>query len=71
MRIIRGRELRQAALDGPDWASRMVMFRVYCLGLAPQENARHILCLSELSWWNWSEKETYRNAHQRDVVTAD
>ena len=25
----------QAALDGPDWASRMVMFRVYYLGLAP------------------------------------
>ncbi len=25
----------QAALDGPDWASRMVLFRLYYLGLAP------------------------------------
>ncbi len=24
----------QAALDGPDWASRMVMFRLFYLGLA-------------------------------------
>jgi hypothetical protein len=24
----------QAALDGPDWASRMVMFRLYYLGVA-------------------------------------
>src|SRR6266478_5724934 len=35
----------EAALDGPDWASRMVMFRVYYLGLAPYENARHFLGL--------------------------
>jgi len=46
----------QAALDGPDWASRMVMFRVYYLGLAPYENARHFLGLSERSWMNWSEE---------------
>src|SRR5712664_3459513 len=46
----------QAALDGPDWASRMVMFRVYYLGLAPYENARHFLGLSERSWVNWSEE---------------
>jgi hypothetical protein len=39
-----------AALDGPDGASRMVMFRVYYLGLAPYQNARHFLCLSERSW---------------------
>src|SRR5258707_9403194 len=30
----------QAALEGPDAASRMVMFRLYYLGLAPYENAR-------------------------------
>ncbi|MGA2097924.1 MAG: hypothetical protein ABSH39_16615 [Candidatus Acidiferrum sp.] len=33
----------QKALDGPDWASRMVLFRLYYLGLAPPENARHFL----------------------------
>ncbi len=46
----------EAALDGPDCASRMVMFRVYYLGLAPYENARHFLGLSERSWVNWSEE---------------
>ena len=47
----------QAALDGPDWASRMVMFRLYYLGLASYETARHFLGLSEHSWVNWSEQE--------------
>jgi hypothetical protein len=46
----------QAALEGPDWASRMVMFLVYYLGLAPYDNARHFLGLSERSWVNWSEE---------------
>ena len=46
----------QAALDGPEWASRLVMFRVYYLGLAPYDNARHFLGLSERSWVNWSEE---------------
>ena len=46
----------QAALDGPECASRMVMFRLYYLGLAPYENARHFLGLSECSWVNWSEE---------------
>ena len=50
----------QAALEGPDWASRMVMFRLYYLGLAPYENARHFLGLSEHSWVNWSEQVRYR-----------
>src|SRR5258707_2404682 len=45
----------QAALDGPDRASRMVMFRLYYLGLAPYENARHFLGFSEPSWGKWSE----------------
>jgi hypothetical protein len=46
----------QKALNGPDWASRMVLFRLYYLGLAPYENARHFLGLSERSWVNWTEE---------------
>jgi hypothetical protein len=46
----------QKALEGPDWASRMVLFRLYYLGLAPYENARHFLGLSERSWVNWTEE---------------
>jgi len=30
----------QAALEGPECASRMVLFRLYYLGLAPYENTR-------------------------------
>ena len=45
----------QAALDGPERASRMVLFRLYYLGLAPYERARHFLGLSERSWVQWSE----------------
>jgi hypothetical protein len=45
----------QAALDGPERASRMVMFRLYYLGLAPYERARHFLGLSERAWVDWSE----------------
>ena len=46
----------QAALDGPELASRMVLFRLYYLGLAPYENARHFLGLSERAWVDWSEE---------------
>jgi len=46
----------QAALEGPEWASRMVLFRLYYLGLAPYERARHLLGLSERGWVNWSEE---------------
>jgi hypothetical protein len=46
----------QAALDGPECSSRMVMFRLYYLGMAPYDNARHFLGLSERSWVNWSEE---------------
>ncbi|HEY6945218.1 MAG TPA: hypothetical protein VI431_08755 [Candidatus Acidoferrum sp.] len=45
-----------AALDGPEWASRMVMFRLYYLGLAPYDRTRHFLGLSEHNWVNWSEE---------------
>src|SRR5882724_7906037 len=46
----------KSALDGPDWASRMVLFRLNHLGLAPYENARHLLGLSETNWVNWTEQ---------------
>lgn len=45
-----------AGLDGTDWTSRMVMFRLYYLGLAPYENARHFLGLSEKSWASWENQ---------------
>lgn len=45
----------EEALDGPAWASRMVLFRVYYLGLAPYERARHFLGLSENGWVQWTE----------------
>jgi hypothetical protein len=46
----------QAALEGTQRASRMVMFRLYHLGLVPYEQARHYLGLSERGWANWSEE---------------
>ena len=46
----------KCALEGPDWASRMVLFRLYYLGLAPYEKARHFLGLSETNWVNWTEQ---------------
>lgn len=46
----------QAALEGSERASRMVMFRLYYLGLVEHERARHFLGLSERSWVNWSEE---------------
>ena len=50
----------EAALDGPDWVSRMVLFRLYYLGLAAYENARHFLGSSEPSWVNWTEQIRHR-----------
>ena len=50
----------QAALDSPSTASRLVMFRLYYLGLAPYETARHFLGLSEHSWVTWSEEVRHR-----------
>jgi len=46
----------QAALGEPERASRMVMFRLYYLGLAEYNRARHFLGLSEQGWLNWSEE---------------
>jgi len=45
----------QDGLDGPEWASRMVLFRLYYLGLAPYERTRHFLGLTEHSWVQWTE----------------
>jgi len=46
----------EAALDGPGWASRMILFRVYYLGLAPYERARPFLGLGEMAWSQWTEQ---------------
>jgi hypothetical protein len=46
----------QAALDSPDHSSRMVMFRLFYLGLAPYDKARHFLGLSELTWSKWNDE---------------
>jgi hypothetical protein len=45
----------KAALDDPQRASRMALFRVYYLGLAPYDKARHFLGISEHTWVNWTE----------------
>jgi hypothetical protein len=46
----------QTALERPERASRMVMFRLYYLGLTPYERARYFGGLSERGWVNWSEE---------------
>ena len=46
----------QEALKSPAWASRMVLFRTFYLGLAPYERARRFLGLSEMGWSNWTEE---------------
>lgn len=46
----------KAALSGAQWASRMVLFRLYYLGMAPYEEARHFMGLSEQGWTNWSDE---------------
>jgi hypothetical protein len=45
----------QAALDEPERASRMVMFRLYYLGLAEYNRARHFLGVTEYAWANWQD----------------
>src|SRR5215475_4978777 len=46
----------KSALDEPHLASRMTLFRVYYLGLAPYDKARHFLGISEHNWSNWTEQ---------------
>lgn len=50
----------QSALDSPDLASRMVMFRLFYLGLTPYDSARHFLGLTEWTWSKWSEEVRQR-----------
>jgi len=50
----------QAALGEPERASRMVMFRLYYLGLAEYNRARHFLGLSERGWCDWSDDIRHR-----------
>lgn len=56
----------QSALHSPELASRMVMFRMFYLGMAPYETARHFLGLTEMSWSKWSEEA----ATLRQGITA-
>jgi hypothetical protein len=51
----RGALAGQAVLGGPEHASRMVMFRMFYLGLSPHDTARHFLGIGEMSWVKWSE----------------
>ena len=46
----------KAALDGPNNASRMVLFRLYYLGQMPYDRTRHFLGLSEMNWVHWTEE---------------
>lgn len=46
----------EAALEEKGRASRMVLFRTYYLGLAPYQQARNWLGLSETSWVKWTEE---------------
>ena len=46
------------------------MFRLYYLGLAPYERARHFLGLSERGWVNWSE-EIRRKCGDGDFTEGD
>jgi hypothetical protein len=46
----------KASMEGPAWASRMVLFRVYYLGLAPYESARRFAGISERTWVNWTDE---------------
>ena len=43
----------------------MVMFRMYYLGLAPYETARHFLGLSETNWVQWSEEIRRRGGAEK------
>lgn len=45
-----------AALEGPKWASRLVLFRVYYLAGADYHRARHFLGLSEYTWSQWVDQ---------------
>jgi hypothetical protein len=46
----------KSALEGPDWASRMALFRWYYLGLALNEKARHFIGVSENTRVSWTDQ---------------
>lgn len=46
----------RVALADPHLASRLIMFLVYHISLAPYERARGHLGVSEMTWVNWSEE---------------
>jgi hypothetical protein len=54
------------ALAAPHFASRLILFRVYYLGLAPYENARHFLGIGELTWVAWTEQIRTLVGHELD-----
>jgi hypothetical protein len=56
----------RAALAAPHLSSRLIMFSVYYLGLAPYEKAREHLGICEMTWVNWSEE--IRNLVGRELL---
>ena len=46
----------KSALEGPDHASRLLLFRLYYLGMMPYERARNFLGISEMNWVQWTEE---------------
>jgi hypothetical protein len=46
----------KAALNEPQNASRIALWRVYYLGLAPYEKSRLFLGISEHTWMNWTDE---------------
>ena len=44
------------ALTRAGQSSRLILFRVFYLGLAPYHSARHFLGLSDLAWVQWTEQ---------------
>jgi hypothetical protein len=48
--------VRKAALDEPGLASRILLFRLYYLGIMPYDRARHLLGLSEPNCVTWTEQ---------------
>jgi hypothetical protein len=49
-------------------ASRLILFRVYYLGGAEYEAARHLLGLSERTWSDWAERARGQRADSRRDV---
>jgi len=44
------------ALEGPEWASRKILCRLYYLALTPYEQARHFMGIREDVWVKWTEE---------------